>query len=288
METRTSIDPRTDLGPVHLTVADLDHSLEFYELVLGLRVHRREENSGYLGVGGEALLVLTESPGAEPRPRNTTGLYHFAILLPDRASLAQSLRRLVEKEYPLWGASDHLVSEALYLDDPDGNGIEIYRDRLRSEWRWREGMVEMATRPLDLSGLLAEPGAERPWEGLPSDTTIGHVHLHVRDLQEAERFYHRTLGFDVVTRYGGQALFVSAGGYHHHIGLNTWAGSEAPSPPIGNAGLRYFTIRLPESSELEWLIERLREDGVAFEKKPDSVFLRDPSGNGILVTGGSL
>ncbi len=286
-ETRPSIDPRTDLGPVHLTVADLDRSLEFYEQVLGFQMHWHGGTEARLGAGSEDLLVLTESPGAEPRPRNTTGLYHFATLLPDRVSLARSLRRLVEKDYPLWGASDHLVSEALYLDDPDGNGIEIYRDRPRNEWRWREGMVEMETRRLDLGGLLGEPGEERPWEGLPSDTTIGHVHLHVRDLQGAEGFYHGTLGFDVVTRYGGQALFVSAGGYHHHIGLNTWAGAGAPPPPSGSAGLRYFTVRLPEGSEMQRLIERLREDGVAFEEEPGSVFLRDPSGNGISITGGN-
>ncbi len=287
-ETRQSIDPRTDLGHVHLTVANLERSLVFYEQVLGFRVHRREQGSVYLGTGGEDLLVLAESTGAKPRPRNTTGLYHFAILLPDRPSLARSLRRLVDKDYPLWGASDHLVSEALYLDDPDGNGIEIYRDRPRSEWRWREGMVEMDTRRLDLGGLLREPGSERPWGGLPTDTSIGHMHLHVRDLDEAERFYHGTLGFDVMTRYGDQALFVSAGGYHHHIGLNTWAGVGAAPPPDGSAGLRYFTVHLPEDSELERVVRRLREDGMTFEERPGSVFLRDPSDNGISITGGSF
>jgi catechol 2,3-dioxygenase len=145
-------------------------------------------------------------------------------------------------------------------------------------------MVEMDTRRLDLGGLLREPGSERPWEGLPTGTSIGHVHLHVRDLQEAEHFYHGTLGFDVATRYGEQALFVSAGGYHHHVGLNTWAGAGAAPPPEGSAGLRYFTVRVPEVSELDRLVRRLREDGVVFEENPGSVSLRDPSGNGINIT----
>lgn len=272
------------LGAVHLAVADLDRSLAFYQEVLGFRVHRRQENDVYLGAGAEDLLVLTESPGARPRPRNTTGLYHFAILLPDRASLAKSLRRLVDKGYPLWGASDHLVSEALYLDDPDGNGIEIYRDRPRGEWRWREGLVEMDTRRLDLDGLLEEPGARGPWEGLPAGATIGHVHLHVRDLAEAERLYREVLGFDVVARYGEQALFVSTGGYHHHVGLNTWAGIGAPPPPDGSAGLRLFEIRLPQHAELERVALRLREAGVAFDEHPNSIFLRDHSRNGIYLT----
>ena len=286
-ETRQSIDPRTDLGPVLLTIANLERSLEFYGEVLGFRLHRRVGVSAYLGAGGEDLLVLTEEQGAKPRPRNTTGLYHYAILLPDRAALARSLRRLVDKDYPLWGASDHLVSEALYLDDPDGNGIEIYRDRPRGEWRWSGGMIEMDTRRLDPGGLLREPGSERPWEGLPTGTSIGHVHLHVRDLQEAEHFYHGTLGFDVATRYGEQALFVSAGGYHHHVGLNTWAGAWAAPPPEGSVGLRYFTVRVPGVSELDRLVRRLREDGVVFEEKLGSIFLRDPSGNGIAITDGS-
>ncbi|QIN81559.1 glyoxalase [Rubrobacter tropicus] len=272
------------LGAVRLTVADLERSLEFYVEVLGFRVHRRQGNEAYLGVGGEDMLVLTESPGAPPRPRDTTGLYHYAILQPDRVSLARSLRRLVDKDYPLWGASDHLVSEALYLDDPDGNGIEIYRDRPRDTWRWRENLVEMDTRRLDLGGLLKEPGAGEPWEGLPAGASIGHVHLHVRDLAEAERFYHGVLGFDVVARYGGQALFVSAGGYHHHVGLNTWAGAGAPPPPDGSAGLRLFEIHLPEPADLEKVVSRLREAGTDFEEQPNAVFLRDHSRNGIRIT----
>ena len=272
------------LGAVHLTVADLDRSLEFYVEVLGFQVHGRQDNEAHLGVGGEDMLVLTESVGAPPRPRDTTGLYHYAILQPDRVSLARSLRRLVDKDYPLWGASDHLVSEALYLDDPDGNGIEIYRDRPRGEWRWRGDQVEMDTRRLDLGGLLREPGAEEPWEGLPADASIGHVHLHVRDLEEAERFYHGVLGFDIVARYGAQALFVSTGGYHHHVGLNTWAGVGASPPPEGSAGLEFFEIHLPDPVELEKVARRLRDAGIDFEEQPNALFLRDHSRNGIYVS----
>ena len=272
------------LGAVHLTVADLDRSLEFYLEVLGFQVHGRQENKAHLGVGGEDMLVLAESVGAPPRPRDTTGLYHYAILQPDRVSLARSLRRLVDKDYPLWGASDHLVSEALYLDDPDGNGIEIYRDRPREEWIWRGDQVEMDTRRLDLGGLLREPGAEEPWEGLPAGASIGHVHLHVRDLGEAERFYHGVLGFDVVARYGAQALFVSAGGYHHHVGLNTWAGAGASPPPEGSAGLEFFEIHLPKAEDLEKAAQRLRDTGTDFEERQNALFLRDHSRNGIYIT----
>jgi len=239
-----SIHPNTSIGATHLTVADLERSRRFYVDVLGFRELERQGTTLTLTADGATpLLALTELPGAPPKPARATGLYHFAILVPSRLDLARSLRRLAELRYPLSGASDHLVSEALYLNDPDGNGIEIYRDRPRAEWPRLNGQIRMATDPLDLDGILAELDRDdRPWDGLAPATTIGHMHLHVADLRAAEAFYHGLLGFDIMLSFGGSALFLSAGGYHHHIGLNTWAGVGAPPAPPGSAGLRYFVF----------------------------------------------
>lgn len=277
--------PDTNLGSVHLTVADLERSLQFYEEVLGFRTVTREVGSAALGAGGAtALLRLTELPDARRKPPHSTGLYHFAVLLPSRLDLARSLGRLAERRYPLQGASDHLVSEALYLADPDGNGIELYRDRPRDEWPRRDGQLLITTERLDLNGLLAElEGDGRPWQGLPDRTRIGHIHLHVADLRQTEDFYCRGLGFDLVSRYGPQALFVSAGGYHHHIGLNTWAGVGAPPPPPDSVGLRFFTIQLPNEAAWAQTLAHLQESGLRYEERPGGVFLRDPAENGILL-----
>jgi catechol 2,3-dioxygenase len=233
------------IGQVSLTIRDLDRSLSFYRDVLGFM----ELGSGRLGpAGGRVLIELHERKDAAAKPRRSAGLYHFAILVPSRAALGRSLRRLVEKRWPISGAADHLVSEALYLDDPDGLGIEIYRDRPRDSWRVANGELAMATDPLDLQAIAAEPGAETPWNGLEAETIVGHVHLHVPHLDTAEAFYCGRIGFDpIVRRYPG-ALFVSAGGYHHHLGLNTWTGVGAPPPPENAVGLRSFTI---ESASLE-------------------------------------
>jgi catechol 2,3-dioxygenase len=223
--------------------------------------------------------------GARPKPARATGLYHFAILTPTRLALARSLRRLAEAQWPLSGASDHLVSEALYLDDPDGNGIEVYRDRPRDEWPRVGGKIRMATDPLDFDGVIAElERDDQPWDGLQPETTIGHVHLHVADLRAAEAFYHGVLGFDIITNYGGSALFVSAGGYHHHLGLNTWAGVGAPPAPPDAAGLRRFAIALPDADALETVAARVRAAGIAAEQTEAGLTLRDPSQNGVLLT----
>jgi len=188
------------------------------------------------------LLELQEDRAAVPRPQRSAGLFHVAILVPSRAALGRSLRRLAERRWPISGASDHLVSEALYLDDPDGLGLEIYRDRPREQWQVRDGEVAMATDPLDLQGVHGEPGAEAPWAGLDAGTSIGHVHLHVPHLDTAEAFYCGRIGFtSTLRRYPG-ALFVAAGGYHHHLGLNVWAGIGAPPPPANAVGLRSFSI----------------------------------------------
>ena len=236
------------IGRVSLTVRDLDRSVLFYRDVLGLtETGSPKEGAASAAIalgapGGRQLIELHENTNAIPKPRRSTGLYHFAILVPSRPALGRSLRRLSEKHYPLTGAADHLVSEALYLDDPDGLGIEIYRDRPRAEWPARNGQLVMATDPLDLQGVFDEPGAETPWTGLDAGTVIGHVHLHVPHLEAAEQFYCGRIGFEPTVRGYPGALFVAAGGYHHHLGLNTWTGIGAPPPPEDAVGLRAFTI----------------------------------------------
>ena len=252
----------TRIGAVHLTVRDLERSAAFYTERLGLRA-RALESGLALHAGDEDLLVLVENRNARPA-RGVTGLYHFALLVPSRKELALVLRRLAATRTPLQGASDHGVSEALYLADPDQIGIEIYRDRPRAEWPREAGQLAMGTAPLDTSALLRESdGAGDPLAPLAPGTTMGHVHLHVADLDDAERFYVGTMGFERMQRYGPSALFVSAGGYHHHVGLNTWQGAGAPPPPPDATGLRQFELLLPDGDAREALAERLRRAGVA-------------------------
>jgi catechol 2,3-dioxygenase len=267
--TSSAIDPRTTIGSVSLTVSDLERARQFYERVIGL------------GPGSEPL-ELHGDPGAPALDRGATGLFHFAILVPSRADLAQALVRIAEARWPLDGASDHLVSEALYLSDPDGNGIEIYRDRPREEWPVRDGQLQMATIPLDVNALLQEASQVRA-DTVPPGTRIGHVHLQVSDLDETERFYSGVLGFDVTVRGYPGALFVSAGGYHHHIGLNTWH-SAGGSPPLpGSVGLRSFEVVLPDQAAFESTVDRIRAAGIATETVDSGTLVRDPSGNGVLL-----
>ncbi len=221
---QVSIHPDTRMGPVRLTVSDLDRSRSFYEQAIGLRASERPDGALALGTDNSHTLVELHGDSSAPAlDRRATGLFHLAILLPTRRDLALALARLAEARWPLDGASDHLVSEALYLSDPDGNGIEIYRDRPREQWaRTAEGL-QMATLPLDLDDVVRElSGTDGVQHQAPAGTTMGHVHLQVSDLPGAERFYNGVLGFDVVVRGYPGALFVSAGGYHHHLGLNTW------------------------------------------------------------------
>ena len=196
--------------------------------------------------------------------------------------MAQSLRRIAETRTPVEGFADHLVSEAIYLPDPDGNGIEIYRDRPRAEWQFTNGQLKMGTDPLDVDGVLAElAGQAEPWSGLHPDTVLGHMHLHVANIPQAEAFYRDVLGFDLVMRYGPTASFLSAGGYHHHIGVNTWSGSTLP--PSDAVGLRWFVIHLPDKDELGRVTERVRQAGVALEEREEGLLLRDPVQNGIIL-----
>lgn len=278
------IDGQTAVGPVRLTVADLGRALSFYEGVLGMRGARQPDGDYALSAGGATLLSLDERRGARPKPQRSTGLYHVAILMPSRAELARVIARLAETRYPLSGASDHLVSEALYLDDPDGNGLEIYADRPRDAWPKAGREVRMTVDPLDIDSILGElGGAPGPWEGLPAGTTIGHVHLHVADLRSAEAFYVGVLGFEVMQRFGNSALFVAAGGYHHHLGLNIWAGAGAPPPPPDAVGLRHYAVRLPDADALDALVGRVRAAGLPLEATADGYFVRDPSQNGVLL-----
>ncbi|MEZ4587444.1 MAG: VOC family protein [Gemmatimonadales bacterium] len=248
------------LGPVGLVVSDLRRSETWYRDVIGLEPIDRAAGRASLGVGNRVLLELREEPGAVAAP-GRLGLYHFAVLLPDRSALGGLVRRLVGRREP-FGASDHLVSEALYLRDPDGLGVEVYADRPRSAWRWREGEpreVAMATEPLDLAAV-AEAAAE-PWRGAPGGTAIGHLHLHVGSLEEARAYYERAVGFEVtVSGYPG-ALFLSAGGYHHHLGLNTWAGPAARPARVGEARLDYWTIELPREQDVARVEARIAAAG---------------------------
>ncbi len=282
--THPSLPAALTLGYVHLTVANLDHSVAYYQRSLGFQEHRREGATAWLGAGGPDLLALTERPEAT-RPRRATGLYHFAILTPSRAALARSIWNIAETRTPVQGASDHLVSEALYLGDPDGNGIEIYRDRPRSEWRDAQGQFRMDTLPLDIDSIIGElpAGGGHGPARLEPGTVLGHMHLHVRDTREAIAFYVDVLGFDLMMDMGS-AVFVSAGGYHHHLGLNTWGTQGAPPPPPDSLGLRYFTIHLPSAADVDAVAARARAAGAPVDEHPAGQLVRDPSQNGLVFT----
>ena len=277
------IHPDTDVGAVRLTVSDLARSRGFYERAIGLRATDRDDGTLALGVDGAAPLIeLTGDAAASPRPRRAAGLFHLAVLMPSRRDLAVALRRLVDARVPLDGASDHLVSEALYLHDPDGNGIEIYRDRSREQWPHVNGSLEMATLPLDLDDLVTDlPPASAKDAFAPPGTRMGHVHLQVSDLDQAEAFYSGVLGFDVMVKGYAGALFVSAGGYHHHLGLNTWQSLGAGAPPPGTIGLRSFDVVLPDTEEFERVLERVNAAGLASERNHSSAIVNDPSGNAV-------
>jgi catechol 2,3-dioxygenase len=277
------IHPRTSLGTVELKVSNLERSILFYTEVVGFKVLHREGNIiDFTADGVNVMLRLEELENAVERlPRSTTGLYHFAILVPDRKSLGLSVRQLIAKGIRV-GQGDHGFSEALYISDPDRNGIEIYADRPKSEWRDANGDFHAMSNPVDIEGLLAEAGDE-PWEGLSKGTTIGHVHFHVGDLKTTEAFYCGLLGFDAMIRMMDQALFISAGGYHHHIGLNTWAGVGAPPPPPNAVGLKRFTILLPSQSEVDAILANLAAANVSYEQQQGGWFVTDPSGIGILL-----
>lgn len=269
----------TRVGRVRLQVADLARSLAYYERVLGFRVLHRAAGEATLGAHGDdaPLVELHERAGAAPVPhRGRLGLYHFAILLPHRAALGRFVAHLAELGERA-GAADHLVSEALYLHDPDGLGIEVYADRPRATWERQGRELVMDTRPLDVAGLAHSGGGES-WAGMPAGTVIGHVHLHVGDLQEAAAFYHAALGLDVVVWSYQGALFLSAGGYHHHLGLNTWAGPGAARPQAGDARLLEWEIVVPRAADAEAAARSLDAAGYGITRADGGWLATDPWG----------
>ena len=275
----TKLAPETRLGAVELTVTDLDRSVTFYEDAIGLRTHRRENGRAALGAGGEDLLVLVENPDARPRGRHA-GLYHFALLHPSRLELARAAARLARTHTPIQGASDHGISEAIYLPDPDRNGIELAADRPKEQWP-DLSVMSGGPDPLDLNALLDSVADDEPQESVAPDTIVGHLHLHVGDLKESTHFYVQVVGFEIMT-YLPSAVFVAAGGYHHHVGFNTWRGPGVPPAPDGTVGLRHFTVVLRDDAELEALRERARAADLEVEDTADGAVLRDPSGNALL------
>jgi catechol 2,3-dioxygenase len=265
------------MGAVHLTVSDLGRSLDYYRRTIGLEVLERGDSRASLGTDqAEELLVLVEEPGA-PSPGRSTGLFHFALLLPERADLARWLTHAAEGGVQLTGLSDHFVSEAIYLRDPDAHGIELYWDRPREVWEGQVGQ-RLTTMPLDVENLLGASDGS-PFERLPGGTTMGHVHLKAAGIPETISFYRDLVGFDLTASLGNQAAFLAAGGYHHHIGANTWESAGAPPPPQGSAALRHATILLPTAADRDDVLRRIGEA----EETAEGPAVRDPSGNRLVL-----
>jgi catechol 2,3-dioxygenase len=270
------------LGAVHLTVSDLDRSVAFYEGAIGLKLHRREDGVAAMGVGGEDLLVLYEESDAR-RAGHHAGLYHYALLHSSREELARTATRLISTGTYIQGASDHGTHEAIYLPDPDGNGIELAADRSRESWPdlanpgWDGG-----PEPLDMESLLATVRGEEVRPKIDPNLVVGHVHLHVGDLERGLAFYRDVLGFELMTFLPGAAAFVAAGGYHHHLGFNVWRGNGVPPAPGGRVGLRHWTVVLEDREEVAAVSERIREAGITTEEREGGLLVRDPWGIALL------
>jgi len=293
-KTEFSIHPATLIGHVSLKVASLDNQIAFYQQALGFVLHWREGNTAALGAGGADLLVLTEFPNFK-RYRGVTGLYHFAILFPNRRELARAIARLFELRYPN-SPTDHIMTKTTYLNDPEGNGIELYAESPEDGTfviennnfvtRRADGSLSDGREPLDVDALFANlKDDDRLDVSLPKETRLGHVHLYMSNVQKAVDFYHGLLGFDVMGLSSTfQAAFVSAGGYHHHIGLNAWQGEGAPPPPSDALGLNYFSVELPDQAALDQVIARIDKAGISANHTEKGLLLYDPSQNGVLLT----
>ena len=279
----------THIGRVRLRVSDLERSIEFYRDTLGFSLNGRAHGLAALSTPddeagpGRELIVLEERPGIRPRPRRptTTGLYHVAILFPRRGALGQILRHVTESGYPIRGASDHAVSESVYLDDPDGNGLELYADRPRERWPYVDGYVAMTVDAFDAEGVLRDAGPPADW-AMPSDTRIGHVHFTVSSLPDAERFYADTLGLDVTQRSLVGLLAVSAGGYHHHVNLNTWAG-HSPAGDDDMAGLIDWELVIADPDARAAAERRVEAGGYAIQRDAEVVRAADGDGNVVVL-----
>ena len=293
-KTEFSIHPATLIGHVSLTIANLENQITFYQQVLGFQLHWREGNKAGLGAGGADLLRLTEEPNVRKYQR-VTGLYHFAVLFPNRRELARAIARLFALKYPNY-PTDHIMTKTTYLDDPEGNGIELYAESPEDgTWRMANGIFETrradgaisnGREPLDVDALFSHlKEDDRLDVPIPPETRLGHMHLHVHNVAEAVDFYHGVIGFDVMglVKSFGMA-FVSAGGYHHHIGLNTWQGEGAPPPPADAVGLSHFTVELPNQQALDQVIERIDKAGIPSNQTNDGLLLHDPSQNGMILT----
>ena len=293
-QTNFSIHPDTRVGPISLTVANLDNQLTFYQQALGFKLLQREGGEAVLGTGERGLVHLVEQPGFK-RYQGVTGLYHFAVLFPNRRELARAMVRLFVLKYINY-PTDHIMTKTTYLDDPEGNGVELYCESPEDgTWsmasgdfvtRRSDGTLSNGREPLDVKALFSHLMEDDKLDvPIPEETRIGHVHLHVRDVDEAVDFYHGVIGFDVMGKARPmQAAFVSAGGYHHHVGLNTWQGEGAPPPPADAVGLRYFAVELPDQSALDEVIARVDEAGIPANQTEEGLLLYDPSQNGVMLT----
>ena len=267
----------------HLIVTDLGLVSSFYQSMLGLKVIEKTASGEVLGAGNLPLLTLTTGRDARVAPRNAAGLFHTAFLMPDRTELARWLRHAAHNNVVLDGASDHLVSEAIYLSDPEGNGIEIYADRPHEQWKFQpDGMVQMATQRLDLQALY-ESAPEDRWGGMADGTAIGHLHLQVGDIPQADAFYRDVLGLKLMARYPGASFFAS-GGYHHHLGANIWNSRGAAARAENMTGLCDYTIRFNDAETLSTAVAKLDDLEIKSEKRDGGVFLKDPWGIGLTLS----
>ena len=275
--------PNRYASHVNMKVQNMEQSLKFYQDVIGFQILKQEGNKVSLTADGKTSFLTIEQPeNVTPKPRRATGIYHFALLFSKRSDLANMIFQLVRHNIEI-GAGDHKVSEAIYIADPDGNEIEIAYDNDPADWKWEQGEVELAVDPLNFEEILAEGNQQAPWNGLPTDTILGHIHLYISDLEESEKFYTEGLGYDVVGRYGEQALFISTGQYHHHIALNTWMGVGAPTPAEHSVGLKSYTIVLEDDETRKTVIKQLEKVGATVIEENGSFVTHDPSMNKIIL-----